>query len=224
MILVFAGAGASAAIDPEQYPTTAEFFSRVPSTIKDNPWFREASLFLRSIDNDSRIDIEQVLSALSEMREYCVKSLDTRGFPGWVLAPGQNRFSRLSESNEGEQPEYDPYAFLDDILNALRNSINSLEVLQDEINSLVYGLYAASPNAEALKTWIMLLQLLSRYDLHTEVFTTNYDLVLENAIRAGSLRENIGTGRVTDGINIMIDPAKWSAPSEEPIILAGLDC
>ena len=221
MILVFAGAGASAAIDEEQYPTTAEFFSRVPSTIKDNPWFREASLFLRSIDNNSRIDIEQVLSALSEMREYCFKSLDTRAFPGWVLAPGQNRFSRLSESSEEGVIEYDPYAYLDEIVGSMKKIVRSLEELEGDINTLVYELYAELPTREALSTWVTLLRLLANYQLHTEVVTTNYDLVLEHAIRAGGLSENFGTGRVTDGINFMIDPSKWDKPPEKPVLFYG---
>ena len=34
MILVFAGAGASYAINPNKYPTTIEFFSRLDESIK----------------------------------------------------------------------------------------------------------------------------------------------------------------------------------------------
>ena len=216
MILVFAGAGASFSVDCEKYPTTAEFFRRVPSAIKKNPWFSEATIFLQSINNGNPIDIEQVFGALREMRKYCTKSLDARTFPGWVLASGQNRFSRLSESNEGSEVEYDPYAYLDDILDAMRRSIHSMEELQGDINALVYDMYAASPSNEALKTWITLFRTLRGYDLRAEVFTTNYDVVLERAIIAGGLSETLGIGRVTDGMRIMIDPAKWQIPSDEP--------
>ncbi|MCY4438343.1 MAG: SIR2 family protein [Chloroflexi bacterium] len=215
MILVFAGAGASAAVNPEQYPTTTEFFSRVPSEIRKSPWFREASLFLKSVDNDSRIDIEKVLGTLAEMRDYCTKSSDTTAFPGWVLQPGQNRFSRLAETSEGELIDYDPFASLNDILESMKKTVRSLDELEDDINRLVYELYAARPNHEALETWVNLLQFLHRHDLHTEVFTTNYDLVLEDAILAGGLSESIGTGRVTDGVNSTIDLDKWHSTSEE---------
>ena len=34
MILIFAGAGASYSIDKEQYPTTVEFWERLPDEIK----------------------------------------------------------------------------------------------------------------------------------------------------------------------------------------------
>ena len=216
MILVFAGAGASSAVDCEKYPTTAEFFRRVPSAIKKNPWFSEATFFLQSINNGDPIDIEQVLGALREMREYCAKSLDIKTFPGWVLASGQNRFSRLSESNRGSETEYDPYAYLDDILDAMRRSSNSLEELQGDIDALVYDMYAASPNNDALKPWITLFRTLESHKLRVEVFTTNYDVVLEKAIIAGRLSETIGIGRVTDGIRIMLDPAKWQIPSDRP--------
>ena len=216
MILVFAGAGASAAVDPKQYPTTAGFYERVPSHIRKNPWFREASTFLKSLDSQKPIDIEDVLGALRKMQEYCINSLDIKTFPGWVLAPGQSRFSRLSESRESSEIEYDPFSYLDDIMDAMRGNSTSLEELQGDINALVYELYTATPSDEALKIWIGFFESMARYELDTEVFTTNYDLVLENAIRAGRLGQRIGTGRVTDGISIMIDPAIWHTSLEKP--------
>ena len=39
MILVFAGAGASKAVGPENYPTTLEFFERLPEQIRKDPLF-----------------------------------------------------------------------------------------------------------------------------------------------------------------------------------------
>ena len=216
MILAFAGAGASAAVDPEQYPTTAGFYERVPSHIRKSPWYKEASSFLQSLDSQKPIDIEDVIGTLRIMQEYCINSLDIGTFPGWVLAPGQERFSRLSESSESRELEYNPYAYLDEILDAMRRNGNSLLELQSDINALVYDMYAASPSNEGLKTWITLLRTLAGHELRAEVFTTNYDVVLEKAIIAGGLRETLGIGRVTDGIRIMIDPAKWQIPSDKP--------
>jgi len=48
MILVFAGAGASSAVDHDKYPTTVEFFKRLPSEIKNDKLFSEIEKFLRT--------------------------------------------------------------------------------------------------------------------------------------------------------------------------------
>lgn len=227
MILVFAGAGASSAIEPDLYPTTEGFFNRVPETIRNNPWFEEVSLFLQSIDSTGKIDIEDVLGALRKMQEYCDWSLDTKRFPGWVLEPGQNRYSRLGRTSNGDQDEYmdyDPFASLDYIVRSLIGNRTSLDELQGAINALVYGFYAATPRDESLQPWVTLLQslesLLESRNHPTQVFTTNYDLVLENAIRVGSLEESIGTGRVSD-VKLEIDLDKWRAYSDRFIDPSG---
>ena len=111
--------------------------------------------------------------------------------------------------------EYDPYAYLDEIVESTKKIIRALEKLTDDINELVYDLYSAAPNSEALSTWIMLLKVLAAYELHTEVFTTNYDLVLENVIDVGSLSKTIITGRVANEINTVVDPMRWHPPSEK---------
>ena len=200
---------------PDLYPTTAEFFNRVPETIRNNSWFGEATSFLKSIDSTGQTDIEDLLGALRQMQEYCDRSLDTKRFPGWVLAPGQGRFSRLSStsnSNQDEFIDYDPFAHLDDIVAALGENRTSLDELQGDINALVYSFYAAPPRDDSLKPWVTLLQFLERHNVLTEVFTTNYDLVLENAIRVGGFEESIGTGRVSD-VKLVIDLGIWHEQS-----------
>ena len=48
MILVFVGAGGSAAVDPEQYPTTLRFFEKLPEEIQKNELFVRVADFFRS--------------------------------------------------------------------------------------------------------------------------------------------------------------------------------
>ena len=50
-ITIFAGAGASKAVDPDQYPTTIEFFQNLPSTITDDNLFKSIVGFLKSDEN-----------------------------------------------------------------------------------------------------------------------------------------------------------------------------
>ena len=47
MIIVFAGAGASTAVDPKKYPTTEGFYSKLPSSIINDPLFVEVKGFPR---------------------------------------------------------------------------------------------------------------------------------------------------------------------------------
>jgi hypothetical protein len=47
MILVLAGAGASCALDAQRYPTTAEFFKRLPKKVLRNKLFAQVCEFLK---------------------------------------------------------------------------------------------------------------------------------------------------------------------------------
>ena len=61
MILVFVGAGGSAAVNPEQYPTTVEFFNRLPDYIEQEPLFIQIREFLETSKRGQPIDIEEIL-------------------------------------------------------------------------------------------------------------------------------------------------------------------
>ena len=95
MILVFAGAGSSAAVDPKQYPTTAEFFNRLPDNIKQDPLFSQVHEFLATQKGEQPIDIEEILWTLDELRDYCKVSLNTETISGWILEG--NRINRLMD-------------------------------------------------------------------------------------------------------------------------------
>ena len=64
MILVFSGAGGSAAVDPGQYPTTREFFNQLPKEIKNNPLFSSVRALLAQHYKKVEPDIEDVLQIL----------------------------------------------------------------------------------------------------------------------------------------------------------------
>ena len=93
MILVFVGAGGSAAVDPEQYPTTVEFFNRLPEGITQDPLFILVGEFLRTQKEDGRsIDIEEVLWGLDKLQEYFSLSRDSNTLEGWMMV--ENRLGR----------------------------------------------------------------------------------------------------------------------------------
>lgn len=86
MILILAGAGASVAISPESHPTTLEFFRRLPQEIVGRALFVHAVNFFRASTGNDAVDVEQVLSALSDLREASEAWRDNSRFTGWLLA------------------------------------------------------------------------------------------------------------------------------------------
>ncbi len=217
MILVFAGAGASAAIDPEQYPTTIEFFERIPGDIKSNTWFVHASQFLSSRHDGLPLDIEKILGALSEMRDYCLQSYQNSKFSGWMLAEGRlldlansrTVFRTLTNSSLGE------------FVREMENERALIEELQGDIHSLVYQYYEPVPPPEALATWMTLIETLLHHNRSLEIFTTNYDRVLEEVILESNHTyltvpdaEESATGKRYDRRHPWLDLSCWDPRRE----------
>ena len=211
MILVFAGAGASAAVDRNQYPTTAEFFARLPSEITNKPWFKAVSEFLVEKYEDQTVDIEDLLETLREMQDFCKNAHDTSTISGRMLCPTEDRLRNIDREGRGNLHREHRQI----LIGFLRSDDRSLELLQKEINALVYELYAALPSEAKLYCWKRLLTRISTAPQHVELFTTNYDVVLEQAILDDILKNEIETGRIDDGLGRRLDPSYWD-PCLEP--------
>ena len=198
MILVFVGAGGSAAVDPELYPTTVEFFNRLPDDIMRDTLFVKICEFLKSKKNKEPIDIEEILWNLDELRDYFQASRDTKAIAGWIMA--EHRINQLIENASN----------LSHLLNGMQDLVKTqIQNLKDKINAQVYNFYAPPPDSEKLLDWIRLLKGLAE-DSTIEIFTTNYDLVLETAIKEAKIK--VKTGRVFDDIQTKLDTALWESP------------
>ena len=64
--IIFAGAGASKAVNPKQFPTTVEFFEKLPEKIRGNPYFLFVLDYINAAEQLDQVDIEHVLWALQE--------------------------------------------------------------------------------------------------------------------------------------------------------------
>jgi len=183
-ILIFAGAGASKAVGPTQYPTTVEFFNALPPEILEQPQFRHVDAFLRSTTGVECLDIELVLWRLKELKEFCQASLEPRHYAGWMIQNG--RFNAaIANSNIG--------AFRD-IANA---TTHQLDQLISQINKKVYDLYAQLPDKKALRrTWTPLLSACNTLSPRTEIVTTNYDMIVESALDLEPVADNGWRGSV----------------------------
>ena len=202
MILVFVGAGGSAAVDSEQYPTTVEFFERLPGEITQDPLFILVCEFLRTQKEDGQpIDIEEVLWSLDKLQKYFSLSRDPNTLEGWMMT--ENRLGRLNVNMNAS----------DNILEGMfAINGNQLLPLQKRINDLVHEFYVERPKPDKLSNWISLLQQLGKYGTVIEIFTTNYDLVLETAIEIDKGVINVKTGRQSDS-ETRLDTTLWDTSS-----------
>lgn len=197
MILVFAGAGASKAVRPERYPTTVEFFERLPEDVTGDLLFRYAVDYLKSRPNRRDVlDIEQVLWLTRELNEFASRAADSASILGWFL--NENRLSGV-----GGVPQIST-AHLPGIALAASQRIDTLS---SRINSLVYDLYGDKPSeSELADNWLQLLAGLMETGSQIELVTTNYDIVIEEAITLS--RAPVLTGRVF-GNQPTLDTSLW---------------
>lgn len=196
MILVFAGAGASKGVDPNGYPTTEQFFQQLPSDISESPLFAGLVEYIQHKLSTEVIDIEQWLWAAIEAKEVFSALRDNATAAGWLF--GQNRVNAMVGSNVDLQA---PVRVGEMVL-------QRLEQLEDKIYRLIYQLYRVRPSPDALKaSWIPFLKSVLAIDPHVELFTTNYDVVLEEAISLAGLP--IETGR-TGGTYSVLNEALWT--------------
>ena len=86
--------------------------------------------------------------------------------------------------------------------------------LKLNIREIIFNIYGDPPEGKKLSTWIILLDQLQRMDSAVEIFTTNYDMVLEHAIDRGrDIGElNIKTGSTFDGQHALLDMKLWDNP------------
>ena len=202
MMLVFVGAGGSAAVDPEQYPTTAQFFQRLPDGIKENPLFVQVRDFLMRTNQHSqkRIDIEDVLWGLHELQADCQKMNDPTTITGYIMG-----------SRDGVIPRMDFAATQQSARLLDRECITPLI---ESIYEQVYQWYGGTPHPKKLSMWTQLLNGLRAIDPVLEIFTTNYDIVLEHAVQQAGIPTEIGLTSYSEGNGVQThlwDPANRPA-------------
>lgn len=196
MIIIFAGAGASKAVRPDQYPTTVEFFQKLPEEIKGDTLFKFAVQYLeQSKRDDSQLDIEQVLWLTRDLRDFTSRAADTKSIAGWFLQ--KERLTSVSGTN-------DNIRHLQSIGAAATQKIDGLS---SRVNALVYDLYGDTPKKEDLQNnWVPLIEGLAAVASPLELVTTNYDIVIEEAIQI--CKAPVLTGRIS-GNQPTLDPTLW---------------
>jgi len=200
MILLFVGAGGSAAVDPEQYPTTVRFFEKLPDEIKVDAVFDGVCKFLQDQHGKGKeiIDIEDVLETLGELEADCQKMTELTNITGWTLS-GRLYFPRADLPSSDFHPSIG------------RLETMHIDPLSNQIKEKVYEFYGTHPAPNKLSAWIQLLKGLEELDPVIEIFTTNYDLVLEEVIEAAKVKVDCGLDRSQRSTRL--DPAVWNPSS-----------
>ena len=154
--------------------------------------------FLISKKGEEPIDIEKVLENLDKLQDYFQASCDVNAVTGWIMA--QNRINQIIENSRD----------LSNLLNGMSNLETQVQNLKNEINAQVYSFYATPPDPEKLSDWIQLFKELAKFDSTIEIFTTNYDLVLETVIKEAEIK--VETGRISNDIQMRLDATCWNHP------------
>ena len=160
-IMIFSGAGASFAVNEEKYPMTKQFYERLPKELKSNPHFKAIDATLKR--ELEQVDIEYVLWELKRARDGIAEIANPTSAIGRLIAN-----------------KYGPFSNIHSILSHIRQAWRELDQLADRINENVYSLYGQAPNQEeVLENWLELLAAATQHCMRVDIFTVNYDRVLE---------------------------------------------
>lgn len=189
-LIVFAGAGASRGVSEQKYPMALDFRKRLPAGITDSHLFGQLYQHLMESGLGEGVDIEHVLWELGRLHEAIEEWTDAPSFASKLLTT--NQIGVIASSNNSGPA----------ISGQLHNLKGIVTDLQDQINEQVYGHYSQQPSSVELeRSWIPLLEQIanSNFD-RIDVFTTNYDLVIEFAL------EQLRFSRVSMGFREGIYP------------------
>ncbi|MBX9676697.1 MAG: SIR2 family protein [Methylotenera sp.] len=196
-LIIFAGAGASRGVSKEKYPMAIDFRNRLPDSIVDSPLYIQLFNHLKSTGLNDGVDIEHILWELGKLNETLTESTESDRFLSLLLRT--NQIADITKHQNSGQATYSQFS-------NLKTTVNSLQSL---INEQVYDYYSAPPSPEELNfSWVPLLKKILLLDFEKiDIFTTNYDLVIEYALNTTNSKK-ISMG-LKDGLNPSINLNEW---------------
>jgi len=196
-IVVFAGAGASVAVD-RGYPTTAGFFEHLKEQLNNEALnlLNRAASILQEERPDTTIDVEQILWLSQELIDSLQNVAGPTSIPHKLIAA------------TGHQKIFGEQVADSGVFSKLRKLRGKLEEFNDSINANVFSLYAKQPSRSSLKeNWLPLLENLKKSELRFDIFTTNYDLIIEAALQEADLQEMLASS--DDVSSSEINLSRW---------------
>lgn len=184
-VLVFAGAGASYAVNPDRYPTTLEFQQKVDPEFDDilkalcrtDPKLYDATdedrsrasttyqILKQTIrDRDEPFDVERVIAeaeALEKSSKTILKEVEYPPISSFIEVKSK------AFGQEGSKTD-------------LERNIEVVDMIRKALYSQVFRFYGTEPELSELTDYIRFFNGIGQARL--DVFTTNYDLVLDSVV------------------------------------------
>jgi hypothetical protein len=203
-LLVFAAAGASKAVNRDKFPTTVEFFQQLPSEITNNTFFLYVHKYLTNIEKIEIIDIEQILWSLKNLSNFYGSIKSPSDIVGFAIHNGLTA-RIVNGGNDGNLP------------GSAHNLKLSVDNLISEINEKVYQLYAYEPDeSELADNWIALLNSITKSKLAFDIFSTNYDAIIECALGFAYTEKDSRSFQGIKGIQRKeLDLKRWTEKSSD---------
>lgn len=181
-LVLFCGAGASYAVNPAKYPMTSGFFEIIDEVLKgrDHEILSRIVSYIKEKNEVTQVDIEQVLWALDEILTS-LEGISSSSIAWPVLEP------RVQSKLYGEQI-CDQGTF--NKLSKFRPPLNSLK---NALNSKIFDVYASDPSDDELESnWTPFLKHIREIYNRFDIFTTNYDPILEYALQRSEMDSMLG--------------------------------
>jgi hypothetical protein len=168
---------------------TRQFFERLPESIKDHQLVQAIVKKLPVKFGTGPADVEKLLWCLEELLEY-FDSLDDQKHPASWFVPS-NSLPKLV----GDPHNISNFAV---VAGTARSVIRQL---RNDIAAKVYEFYSTAPQSDQLSdNWQQLFNLLASEKYWPDIFTTNYDLVIEHAADLAGQPINYGKGQGVIGV------------------------
>jgi hypothetical protein len=193
--LIFAGAGASYAVDSDAYPMTVQFFDKLPASIRDHLLVKAITAHMPEKFGDGPPDVEKILWCLEELGDHLGAIDDPKNPASWFLP--NNTLPGLVGTTENVAGYVATARAARKVATRLRN----------DIAAKVYEFYSGAPTQASLAgNWQELFNLLATKSYWPDIVTTNYDLVIEHAAEFAGQPINYGKGR---GVVSVLDADIW---------------
>jgi hypothetical protein len=177
--LIFAGAGASTAVNRTAFPTTRDFFEKHTQDFQMDALFQRVVRFIRDekVKNGWKsdkgneqppVDLEEILFVLGEVEETFRRFTQQSGHAAFAVA----------------HSEFMPHGMRGtSVTQAFESTAPSITSLRHGLNRTLHKVYRGTPDISELRNnWLPLLEVAQSKSEMLDVFTTNYDFVIETAL------------------------------------------
>lgn len=211
MLVVIVGSGGSRAVS-DAYPTTVEFVAQLPAKMRldDNSLLGRVHQALASEKNSQSVDVEEILGRLTALRRSAER------------VRADDLFEKTFRPNRGVAVPAPVGQWVNSLIELQRMNgfEDHIDELVSQLHERLWHHYSPEPLTEDLEsTWMPLLHGLLALPQDIEIYTLNYDPVLDTALGhlpsgpSASHRIERGVYPAKDAYRVQID--HWAKSVDE---------